>query len=85
MSRTGNAPIKIPEGIDVTLHESHVTVKGNSGETEFKFSKEQSIILILCLSLFLMLLFKYPNAKGIVFCTLKPFGQIKATLILTVL
>ena len=45
MSRTGNAPIKIPEGIDVTLHESHVTVKGNSGETEFKFSKDLNLVI----------------------------------------
>ena len=40
MSRTGNIPIEIPEGIDVTLSETNITVKYNSGEKQFKFSKD---------------------------------------------
>ena len=40
MSRTGNIPIEIPDGIDVTLSEANITVKYNSGEKQFKFSKD---------------------------------------------
>ena len=40
MSRTGNTPIEIPDGIDVTLSETNITVKHNSGEKQFKFSKD---------------------------------------------
>ena len=40
MSRTGNTPIEIPDGIDVTLSETNITVKHNSGEEQFKFSKD---------------------------------------------
>ena len=40
MSRTGNMPIEIPDGIDVTLSETNITVKHNSGEKQFKFSKD---------------------------------------------
>ena len=40
MSRTGNIPIEIPDGIDVTLSETNITVKYNSGEKQFKFSKD---------------------------------------------
>ena len=40
MSRTGNTPIEIPDGIDVTLNETNITVKDNSGEKQFKFSKD---------------------------------------------
>jgi len=40
MSRTGNIPIEIPNGIDVTLSETNITVKYNSGEKQFKFSKD---------------------------------------------
>ena len=40
MSRTGNVPIEIPDGIDVTLSETNITVKYNSGEKQFKFSKD---------------------------------------------
>ena len=39
MSRTGNIPIEIPEGIDVTLNETNVIIKDQSGEKQFKFSK----------------------------------------------
>ena len=40
MSRTGNMPIEIPDGIDVTLNETNITVKDKSGEKQFKFSKD---------------------------------------------
>ena len=40
MSRTGNIPIEIPDGIDVTLSETNITVKHNSEEKQFKFSKD---------------------------------------------
>jgi large subunit ribosomal protein L6 len=40
MSRTGNTPIEIPEGIDVTLNETNITVKDKSGEKQLKFSKD---------------------------------------------
>ena len=39
MSRTGNIPIEIPEGVDVTLNETNITVKDKSGEKQLKFSK----------------------------------------------
>ena len=38
MSRTGNTPIEIPDGIDVTLNESNIIVKNKTGEKQFKFS-----------------------------------------------
>ena len=40
MSRTGNMPIEIPDGIDVTLNETNITVKDKFGEKQFKFSKD---------------------------------------------
>ena len=40
MSRTGNTPIEIPDGIDVTLNETNIIVKDKSGEKQFKFSKD---------------------------------------------
>ena len=39
MSRTGNMPIEIPDGIDVTLNEENITVKNKSGEKKFKLSR----------------------------------------------
>ena len=38
MSRVGNTPIEIPDGIDVTLNEENITVKNKSGEKKFKLS-----------------------------------------------
>ena len=32
MSRIGNAPITIPEGVEITQSENTVTVKGKKGE-----------------------------------------------------
>ena len=46
MSRTGNMPIEIPDGIDVTLNEENITVKNKSGEKKFKTKKTLSIIMI---------------------------------------
>ena len=43
MSRTGNIPIEIPEGVDVTLNETNITVKDKSGEKQLKFSKDLNI------------------------------------------
>ena len=40
MSRIGNMPIEIPDGIDVTLNETNIIVKDKSGEKQFKFSKD---------------------------------------------
>ena len=40
MSRTGNIPIEIPDGIEVTLKERNITVKDKSGEKQFEFSKD---------------------------------------------
>ena len=43
MSRTGNTPIEIPDGVDVSLSDSNVIIKGKSGEKQFKFSKDLNI------------------------------------------
>tara|TARA_Y100000590_G_scaffold219016_1_gene248115 strand:+ start:693 stop:1226 length:534 start_codon:yes stop_codon:yes gene_type:complete len=43
MSRTGNAPIEIPEGIEVSLNDSNVIVKHKSGEKQFKYSSDLNI------------------------------------------
>ena len=40
MSRTGNTPIEIPEGIEVTLNENNITVKAKSLEKQFKLPKD---------------------------------------------
>ena len=40
MSRVGNTPIEIPDGIDVTLNEENITVKNKSGEKKFKLSND---------------------------------------------
>jgi large subunit ribosomal protein L6 len=34
MSRVGQAPIAVPSGVDVTIREGHVTVKGPKGQLE---------------------------------------------------
>ena len=43
MSRTGNIPIEIPEGIEVSLKDTNIIVKDKSGEKNFKFSKNLNI------------------------------------------
>ena len=40
MSRTGNTPIEIPEGIEVTLKETNIIVKDKSGEKQFELSTQ---------------------------------------------
>ena len=45
MSRTGNTPIEIPEGINVSLNDSNIVVKNNSGEKQLKFSKNLEITI----------------------------------------
>ena len=37
MSRIGNAPIAIPDGVQVNLNEGHISVKGPKGELEQNF------------------------------------------------
>lgn len=52
MSRIGNKPIEIPEGVTVDLKEDHVVVKGPKGELtqlfnpEFKFKKEDGKLVL---------------------------------------
>ncbi|PPR35095.1 MAG: 50S ribosomal protein L6 [Alphaproteobacteria bacterium MarineAlpha6_Bin4] len=45
MSRTGNIPIEIPEGVDVSLNERNVIVKDKSGEKKFKFSQKLEVTI----------------------------------------
>ena len=39
MSRIGNKPITIPEGVDVKIEGNHVTVKGPKGTLERVLNK----------------------------------------------
>lgn len=34
MSRIGNKPITVPEGVEVTLNDNHIVVKGPKGTLE---------------------------------------------------
>ena len=43
MSRIGNQPIQIPDGVNVNISGSEVTVKGPKGELSGAFSKEINI------------------------------------------
>ena len=43
MSRTGNTPIEIPDGIEVILKDTNVIVKDKSGEKQFEFSKDLNV------------------------------------------
>ena len=43
MSRTGNIPIEIPDGIEVILKETNIIVKDKSGEKQFEFSKDLNV------------------------------------------
>lgn len=43
MSRIGNKPIEIPEGVEVKVQGSHVTVKGPKGTLEKDLSEELKI------------------------------------------
>ena len=43
MSRIGNQPIHIPDGVNVNISGSEVTVKGPKGELSGAFSKDINI------------------------------------------
>lgn len=43
MSRTANAPVKIPNGVDVNLDRDIVTVKGSIGQLSFKIHNDVSV------------------------------------------
>ncbi len=45
MSRIGNKVILIPEGVEVSINENKVLVKGKHGSLEEKFSKMVSVVL----------------------------------------
>ena len=45
MSRIGNKPITIPEGVEVTLNDKNITVKGPKGTLEKEFHKNMKINL----------------------------------------
>ncbi len=45
MSRIGNKPITVPEGVEVTLNENHITVKGPKGTLERDFHKNMEVKL----------------------------------------
>jgi large subunit ribosomal protein L6 len=38
MSRIGNSPIKVPEGVEIDIQPSHINVKGKLGELSQKYS-----------------------------------------------
>ncbi len=44
MSRIGNSPIEIPEGVDVKIDGSQVSVKGPKGSLSSSFSPEMEIL-----------------------------------------
>ena len=43
MSRIGNKPITVPEGVEVTLNEHHITVKGPKGTLERDLHKNMTV------------------------------------------
>jgi len=43
MSRIGNKPITIPEGVNVTLNDNHITVKGPKGTLEKDLNKNITV------------------------------------------
>ena len=43
MSRIGNKPINVPEGVEVTLNDNHITVKGPKGTLEREIHKDVSL------------------------------------------
>ena len=38
MSRIGNSPIKVPEGVEIDIQPSRINVKGKLGELSQKYS-----------------------------------------------
>ena len=45
MSRIGNKPITVPEGVEVTLNGQHITVKGPKGTLEREIHKNMTITM----------------------------------------
>lgn len=45
MSRIGNKPITVPEGVEVTLNDHHITVKGPKGTLERDLHKNITITM----------------------------------------
>ena len=45
MSRIGNKPITVPEGVEVTLNDHHITVKGPKGTLERDLHKNMTITM----------------------------------------
>ncbi len=45
MSRIGNKPITVPEGVEVTLNENHITVKGPKGTLQRELHKNMKVTL----------------------------------------
>lgn len=45
MSRIGNKPITVPEGVEVTLNDHHITVKGPKGTLEREIHKNITVEL----------------------------------------
>ena len=45
MSRIGNKPITVPEGVEVTLNDHHITVKGPKGTLEREIHKNMTITM----------------------------------------
>ena len=43
MSRIGNKPITVPEGVEVNVNENHITVKGPKGTLEREFNKNMKV------------------------------------------
>ena len=45
MSRIGNKPITVPEGVEVTLKENHITVKGPKGTLQKELHKNITVTM----------------------------------------
>lgn len=45
MSRIGNKPITVPEGVEVTLNGNHITVKGPKGTLEKELHKNMAVAI----------------------------------------
>lgn len=43
MSRIGNAPISIPEGVEVKIDGNHISIKGKKGQLENDFHKDMKV------------------------------------------
>ena len=45
MSRIGNKPITVPEGVEITLNDHHITVKGPKGTLERDLHKNMTVTI----------------------------------------